>query len=573
MPGEQRGAPTIRELVEDAGFEIELIAGARGADRECRAVYVGEHLDPIPWMTRSSLHLMAGIALRDAGPDAAGPRLIRLLHGAGMAGLGISIPHYLSELPVAMAAEADRLGLPLLAVTGRTLFRDIERYVFDALVSVEMQRLRRTVSIQQQLLEQLRGRDPVAAVLRRLAALLDAHVILFGPAGAPVVECVPASAGGGDDRSAARLWAAHAAAAGGPGPTRFFMVESLAVSCREVRAGGAVQWILMAARPRGEATDEFVDTAVGYVQRLLEMDLELRRDLLCEHAETGVTLLEDLVSQSSSREDLAQRLSGHGVGPTQPYRVLVVRPERVSAPVSPPVQAAGPGGGSSGEVCARVSVMMGGLGVSYLACPADDGAVVLTTLRRGEEQLDVRKMAHDVVAAAGDERRMVAGLSEECAGANAVASAYAHALLALDALGAWREGAANIALYDDLGPGRWCLEWLSDEHLRALRARVVEPLLAQPRGAAMLYDTLACYLRHDASVSDAAREMRVHRNTLCQRLGRIQRILGLDLKSIEGLCGAHLGVEAARMLEVTRRPSFAAAATGAVPEPAGPLPA
>jgi PucR family transcriptional regulator, purine catabolism regulatory protein len=570
MPGEQRGAPTIRELVEDAGFEIELVAGARGADRECRAVYVGEHLDPIPWMTRSSLHLMAGIALRDAGPDDAGPRLIRLLHDAGMAGLGISMPHYLSELPLAMAAEADRLGLPLLAVTGRTLFRDIERYVFDALVSVEMQRLRRTVSIQQQLLEQLRGRDPVAAVLQRLAALLDAHVLLFGPAGQLVVECAPASAGGWDDRSAARLWMAYSAAAGGLVSTGFFTVESLAVSCREVCAGGAVRWILMAARPKGEATDEFVDTAVGYVQKLLEMDLELRRDLLREHAETGVTLLEDLITRSSSQADLAQRLARHGFGPTRPYRVLVVRPERMSAAVSPPAQAAGPGGGSSGEVCARVSAMMSGLGVSFLACPADDGAVVLATLHRGEELLDVRMLAHDVVAAAGDERRMVAGLSEECAGANAVASAYSQALLAVGALGARREGASDIALYDDLGPGRRCLEWLSDDHLRALRARVVEPLLAQPRGAAMLYDTLACYLRHDASVTDAAREMRVHRNTLCQRLSRIETILSLDLKSIEGLSGANLGVEAARVLEAKGRPSFAVAAAGTAPEPAGP---
>lgn len=200
--------------------------------------------------------------------------------------------------------------------------------------------MRRTVSIQQ-LLEQMHGRDPVAEVLQRLAALLDARVLLFGPAGQLVVECVPAPAGEEGRPAALRLWKAYATSAGGPAPAGFFTAERWAVSCREVRVRGTLRWVLMAARPKGETTDEFVESAVAYVQRLLEVDLDLRRDLLRVRTETGVALLEDLIAWSSSQPDLVERLSRHGIGSTEPYRVLVMRPARTAGPASRLSQAAG----------------------------------------------------------------------------------------------------------------------------------------------------------------------------------------------------------------------------------------
>ncbi len=302
MSPRRSGVLTIRELVEDAGFEIELVAGAGGADRECRAVYVGEHLDPTPWMTRASLHLMAGLALRDAGAEEAGPRLVRLLHDSGMAGLGISIPHYLSEIPESMAAEADRLQLPLLAITGETLFRDIERYVFDALTSAEMQSLRRTVSIQHQLLELSGSEDAAAKVLQRLAVLLDADVVLFGADREVVLQSTSKAAG----RQHPPLSVAdlqHACldrARGGP-PHSAVKVGQWVVSSREVRLRGSLHWILAAARRAEETTDEFFESAVAYAQRLLEVDLLNQDRVQKKHLETGDALLAELLERRGAR--------------------------------------------------------------------------------------------------------------------------------------------------------------------------------------------------------------------------------------------------------------------------------
>src|SRR5450756_18250 len=146
---------TIRELVEDAGFEIEIVAGARGGSAGPAAP------------RRDRAHVVQGHrALR--------VRRARLGRDAAVAPHGVD---------------------------------------------------------QQQLLEQMRGRDPVAEVLQRLAALLDARVLLFGPAGQLVVECVPAPAGEEGRPAALRLWKAYATSAGGPAPAGFFTAERWAVSC------------------------------------------------------------------------------------------------------------------------------------------------------------------------------------------------------------------------------------------------------------------------------------------------------------------------------------------------------
>ena len=559
MSPRRSGVLRIRELVEDAGFEIELVAGAGGADRECRAVYVGEHLDPTPWMSRASLHLMAGLALRDAGAEEAGPRLVRLLHDAGMAGLGISIPHYLSQIPESMAAEADRLQLPLLAITGETLFRDIERYVFDALTSAEMQSLRRTVSIQHQLLELSGSDDAAAKVLRRLAVLLDADVVLFGADREVVLQSTSKAAGRQHPPlSVADLRRACLDRARGGPPHSAVKVGQWVVSSREVRVRGSLHWILAAARRAEETTDEFFESAVAYAQRLLEVDLLNQERVQKKQLETGDALLAELLERAESGPDLVDRLSRVGIGPQDPYRIVVL---------GQPGARAGSGGtaadaGERGEPLwasarERVWVELHGRGETLLSRWSPEGLVVMTTVRSGRDDHGARELVRACAAAGADMGRVIAGASEDHRGAADVRKAHEEAVTALDAAGTVTGGAEGIALYDDVGLGRRCLEWLSDEQLDNLQARIVEPLRSRPARGDVLVDTLVSYLRHDASLSLTAGALGIHRNTVRQRLALIERLASLDLKTLDGRLGAYLGLQAGRLLEARRRAASA----------------
>ncbi len=202
----------------------------------------------------------------------------------------------------------------------------------------------------------------------------------------------------------------------------------------------------------------------------------------------------------------------------------------------------------------------------------------MTTVRSGRDDLGVRELVRvSASAAALDVGRVIAGASEEHRGAADVRRAHAEAVAALDAAGPITGGAEGIALYDDVGLGRRCLEWLSDEQLEILHARIVQPLQSRPARGDVLVDTLVSYLGHDGSLSLTAGALGIHRNTVRQRLALIERLASLDLKTLDGRLGAYLGLQAGRLLEARRR----AASTGlpgrephvraALPPGAGPL--
>jgi DNA-binding PucR family transcriptional regulator len=67
-----------------------------------------------------------------------------------------------------------------------------------------------------------------------------------------------------------------------------------------------------------------------------------------------------------------------------------------------------------------------------------------------------------------------------------------------------------------------------------------------------LLDTLEAYLARRRSVADAARELYIHPNTLRQRLGRIERVTGLQLDA-EDLLALELAVKLVRLDDARRR--------------------
>ena len=174
-------ALTIRELVMAGGLGLEVVAGHAGLDRAVEAVYIGDLEDPTPWMVEGSLLLTTGPRFEEDAASAV--RLVELLRQSGMVGVGVAILPYLHEIPPEMVAAADREQLPLLRVPERTPFREITGYVFNALSSRDMHRLRRSVALQKQLLEVLLAEeDPerAGAARRRAAEGLDAPLHRIG---------------------------------------------------------------------------------------------------------------------------------------------------------------------------------------------------------------------------------------------------------------------------------------------------------------------------------------------------------------------------------------------------------
>ena len=70
---------------------------------------------------------------------------------------------------------------------------------------------------------------------------------------------------------------------------------------------------------------------------------------------------------------------------------------------------------------------------------------------------------------------------------------------------------------------------------RAGARKLLAPVIAYDSSHSLgLLDTLECFLAHDAQPSRAAASLYIHRNTLSQRIGKLEGLLKLSLSTLEG---------------------------------------
>lgn len=123
-------------------------------------------------------------------------------------------------------------------------------------------------------------------------------------------------------------------------------------------------------------------------------------------------------------------------------------------------------------------------------------------------------------------RRISAGIGPVASDARGLPQALEHAESAL----AWADllGDPAVVHYQDLAHLRFLPKVAMDmsEELRGVLVRVAEVIRYDLRHSTALSATLDTYLSNRCSVTDTADELFIHRNTLRQRLGRIEELTG-----------------------------------------------
>jgi DNA-binding PucR family transcriptional regulator len=97
---------------------------------------------------------------------------------------------------------------------------------------------------------------------------------------------------------------------------------------------------------------------------------------------------------------------------------------------------------------------------------------------------------------------------------------------------------------EDLGILRLLFQVSDPDELSAFAEAILGPLLAYDRlHDAELLRTLDVYLRHNASVQNAARELFLHPNTVSYRLQRIEKIGGFELANNDVRLSAQIALK------------------------------
>lgn len=543
-------ALTLRELVAAGGLGLEVVAGRAGIERAIEAVYIGDIEDPTPWMVEGSLLLTTGPRFEE--DPASSARLVEVLRQNGMVGVGVAITPYVRQIPAEMIAAADREELPLLRVPEGTPFRAITSYVFSALSSRDMHRLRRSVALQKQLLEVLLAGQDSSGLVGRVGELLGASMLLYSGSGR-LLSSFMTGAEGAADAFAGEAWNAYRSAVLGGKPRSVFDVQGRHVAFREARTQGAVEQVLMAAYPEGGLISEFADEALTFAQRLLEVEATTRRNASMLRRRTRAGLLDMLMHGRGAAPELGERLHYHGIEPTEPWRMLAF--------------SVGAAGGGRRDHPSVADAMADALlhtvdrlleedGVPFLSRQSRGQVLVLAPVAECQDRSAVLHFVAGVAEAAATRLRtgrIDAGVSSALSGLEMVPRAAGQARLALRQAELTDGGAAGIVAFDDLGRRYQVLDSLRDEQLQEFADAIVGRLLeADLLGHSDLLRTLEAYLACDGSAAQAAAELYVHRNTLRKRLERIEEILAVDLGTSGGRVEAYLGVRARDVL-ATRR--------------------
>ncbi|MET9469449.1 PucR family transcriptional regulator [Streptomyces sp. NPDC006544] len=242
-------------LLADHELGLRQLAGPAGG--EVHGVHASEMADPSPYLLGGELLLTAGAGLAgaeprgapDSGPDGgphegltdgpgggvtdAGPYVARLVRaGAAAVGFGVTPVH--ATVPPSLVDACDRYGLPLLEVPPGTPFTAVGRSVWRLMARARTAELRRVNEAQQSLAAAAARPDPVAAVLRRLAATLGGWAGLLPTGPAPDTGTSAATAGPPPGTAAPT---GPAVCAGPPPPPE--ALAALAALARRVAPGAA----------------------------------------------------------------------------------------------------------------------------------------------------------------------------------------------------------------------------------------------------------------------------------------------------------------------------------------------
>ena len=538
---------TIRDLLSEPEFELQLLTGAPAIDRAVEGVHLSELDDPTPWMVPGSVLLTTGLNINT--DSAAGARLVDVLSEAGMAGLGVALGHYLERLPPSMVQQAEDLSFPLFTLPITVPFRRILAYSYDALAARDTYRLRRSMSVQSHLLELLIEERGIAELVQELSHLLETTVLLFDGTGALLTAA--GSQARISTRGQAELWERYLEHRDRREPHPAYRSSGFRVSYREASLHGVVERVLLAVYAN-RPIPELAETTLSFAQKLLTLDVLRGRDVAALQRRMRTGLIDDLVSGIGIEAELGARMRQYGLDPERPWRLAMFEIDdsaalfsktRRSAPREEQMQE------FKGRFLDAVDAFLINQGLPFLSILKSDSVVSLIhfvdAAPPGAERTltALRERLEDTLSPA----TISIGVSASGAGAGPVALAFRQAR---EAVGLTRQtGGLRIRFFDQINPQNRLLDAQSPEGLAAVYEETLRPLADHDalRHTRLLH-TLEVFLDQERSLSRAASALHMHRNTLAKRISRIEQILGRSLMATDDLVAIGLGLRARDLL-------------------------
>jgi len=589
---QERMGLTIEEALELPGLAgTSVAAGAAGLSRVVRHMVVDDPTDPL---AAAGPDVLVVLGARLPPADAANYRaLVERLDSMGTAALAFRRTEGPAPVPGEVLAEADRRGLPVLALAPGVRLDEIVSEVLGTVVAKQSQALSLSSRLDDEFLTVALTGGGLPEVAQRLAVILDGAAVLgLGPD-----RDIVTSAGPEEDVAEISdwLWLLDAAADDALAeltPSRRLSgvrADQTVVTPADVLADadlspadgillvpghhelpGGVGEYAVAPIMAGEQRHGWLVAVHRTGAMMLGAGGVLERAAVI--AALSVIRLQAVHSvELRFQGDLVRRLVGGSVGHTErtlaytrsfgwrldgPVAVLVTATETVADAAADPTKALDVLDRLADGWRAALETEVAGAAVAGLA-----SEIVTLLPLDGRTPEEVSALVSAVTSRVNGRLRRVGrllgtGIGRPAESLSALAEAHRQAQRALG-VGEEIHGSSTVTHFDQLGVFRLLSLIPDSTELRSYVDEVLGPLAdAADPDSADLRETLRVLLETNLNVAESARRLHFHYNTMRYRIGKLERLLGPFTSDPALRLNLLLALHAARMrgLDQPHRP-------------------
>jgi purine catabolism regulator len=502
----------LRAVVESLPVVAVVVAGANRIDRRVNRARLAANVDLLRHASAGDLVVTTAVTLLSTGETP--ERLVAAFDAAQVAGLAVRLDPG-EQLPDAMLAAADQVGLPLITFPEATALADMTAAVLDALLEAQRQRLGHVLDIHQRFARIVVAGGGPAEIAATLHDLVGRAVAVIDSDGTTTVSA--------------------------PSDASIDLDPNSISTVRQPIRAGDYDYGAVVVDVRGDGIDE--DGIIAMERAALGIAIRLAQATAVAEAQerfAAISLEELIAGHAGSAADVAERAVTFGWDLNRPRAVLL-------ASIDPPEAGTIPTNALS-TIAAAARATLGpdaivwtrSATIAALVAPdTDDPAERRQIAERLREELDNRLRSVNVSIGVG--RRVDAPIH--------LPRSFVEASRAVD-VGRWAKGRHVTEVFDQLGLERLLASTPTDDLAEFVR-QAIGALVAHDRANSTdLVDTLAVWLE-TRNMAEAARRMYVHYNTLKNRLDRIEAIIGPVVTDAARALECEVAIYVARHYDVT----------------------
>lgn len=529
---------------------VTLAAGAGGLDNMVSNVNIMDAPDIWNWVRPGDLILTTGFAIKD--DPALQERLIKELAASGSAGLGIKTKRFLDCIPQGIKDAANQYNFPVMELPLAMSLAEIMNPIISSIAARQSYVLHRSNEIHKLLTREAVQGGGLSSIIACLGKLTQCPVGCYDTNGNRISHWIPANVPGTDGATLKQLeQIIHDKETSPKSLQRFlkksnspststlalnnhdFIVSSLAIMSSNEFFGH-----IAIVQPPG-SFNEINDLALEHACTVAALDFLKQKAVNESHRLNAKNLLEHVLFGDIDNPLSADLITASKLANSRFFQCVVIDLDKNDSVNLPVVMT---------MLYKRTQQLTATkCPLSLLAERTGQLILLISSANPLDTEADIRQL-YAAFHESSHGASISIGVGSVVAGLGAARQSYKEALTCLD-LGRAIKGSDQITFLPEVASYYILATSNASDVLDNICGPALAKLAAFDREhRSDLIKTMECYLECDKNLSETAKELYIHRNTLTNRLEKILDITGLSLDDHKTAFNFRLALQRKKLL-------------------------